>query len=61
MTTGAGEGGGEMTEALALSVDFAAVTDIGCKRTNNEDSYGYDIEQRIYVVCDGTCGKTFLR
>lgn len=40
-----------------LSFDFAAVTDIGCKRSNNEDSFGYDAEQHIYVVCDGMGGN----
>ena len=39
-----------------LTFDFAAITDIGCRRKNNEDSYGYDAEQQIYVVCDGMGG-----
>jgi serine/threonine protein phosphatase PrpC len=46
-----------MTQALTLYLDFAAVTDIGCRRSNNEDSYGYDLEQHIYVVCDGMGGN----
>jgi protein phosphatase len=46
-----------MTQALTISLDFAAATDIGCRRTNNEDSYGYDAEQHIYVVCDGMGGN----
>src|ERR1700692_3043634 len=46
-----------MTQATALSLDFAAVTDIGCRRSNNEDSFGYDAEQHIYVVCDGMGGN----
>ena len=40
----------------AVSLNFAAATDIGCKRGNNEDSFGYDAEQHIYVVCDGMGG-----
>jgi serine/threonine protein phosphatase PrpC len=40
----------------ALTLNFAAATDIGCKRGNNEDSFGYDAEQHIYVVCDGMGG-----
>jgi len=40
----------------ALSLNFAAATDIGCKRGNNEDSFGYDAELHIYVVCDGMGG-----
>ena len=46
-----------MTQALTLALDFAAATDIGCKRTNNEDSYGYDAERHLYVVCDGMGGN----
>ena len=46
-----------MTQALTLTLDFAAATDIGCRRTNNEDSYGYDAEQHLYVVCDGMGGN----
>jgi serine/threonine protein phosphatase PrpC len=36
---------------------FAAATDIGCQRSNNEDSFGYDAEQHLYVVCDGMGGS----
>ena len=46
-----------MTQSLTLTLDFAAATDIGCKRSNNEDSYGYDADQNIYVVCDGMGGN----
>jgi serine/threonine protein phosphatase PrpC len=46
-----------MTQALTLTLDFAAATDIGCRRTNNEDSYGYNAEDHIYVVCDGMGGN----
>lgn len=45
-----------MTQASTFSLDFAAVTDIGCRRSNNEDSFGYDSEQHVYVVCDGMGG-----
>jgi protein phosphatase len=40
-----------------MTLDFAAATDIGCKRGNNEDSFGYDAEHHIYVVCDGMGGN----
>jgi protein phosphatase len=40
-----------------LSLEFAAATDIGCVRANNEDSFGYDAERQIYVVCDGMGGS----
>jgi serine/threonine protein phosphatase PrpC len=46
-----------MTQTLTLALDFAAATDIGCKRTNNEDSFGYDAAQHLYVVCDGMGGN----
>jgi serine/threonine protein phosphatase PrpC len=46
-----------MTDPSELIFDFAAITDIGCERVNNEDSYGYDAEQNLYVVCDGMGGR----
>ena len=46
-----------MTPKPAFSLAFAAATDIGCKRGNNEDSFGYDAEEHIYVVCDGMGGS----
>ena len=46
-----------MTQESTISLEFAAITDIGCRRSNNEDSFGYDAEQGIYVVCDGMGGN----
>ncbi len=46
-----------MTQTSTFSLDFAAATDIGCQRGNNEDSFGYDAEQHLYVVCDGMGGS----
>ena len=46
-----------MTVTPVLSLSFAAATDIGCKRGNNEDSFGYDAELQVYVVCDGMGGS----
>ncbi|KAA6462181.1 Stp1/IreP family PP2C-type Ser/Thr phosphatase [Acidobacteria bacterium AB60] len=46
-----------MTQESSLSLEFAAITDIGCRRSNNEDSFGYDAEQKLYVVCDGMGGN----
>jgi serine/threonine protein phosphatase PrpC len=46
-----------MTPTAAFTFDFAAATDIGCHRGNNEDSFGYDAEQHLYVVCDGMGGS----
>src|SRR5258708_16965961 len=46
-----------MTQESTISLECAAITDIGCRRSNNEDSFGYDAEQHIYVVCDGMGGN----
>jgi protein phosphatase len=46
-----------MTSTSAYTLGFAAATDIGCHRGNNEDSFGYDAEHHIYVVCDGMGGS----
>ena len=46
-----------MENEIDLKVDVAALTDIGCKRTNNEDSFGYDLEAGLFVVCDGMGGS----
>ncbi|MFC5863367.1 Stp1/IreP family PP2C-type Ser/Thr phosphatase [Acidicapsa dinghuensis] len=46
-----------MAQAPAFSLDFAAATDIGCHRGNNEDSFGYDTDNQLYVVCDGMGGS----
>ncbi len=35
----------------------AALSDIGCRRTNNEDSFGYDVQAGIYAVSDGMGGS----
>src|SRR5271154_1759583 len=45
-----------MNELETLSLAFAAATDIGCRRANNEDSFGYDNDPHLYVVCDGVGG-----
>lgn len=41
---------------MALAVEVAGKTDIGCVRSNNEDSFAYDIDAGIFVVCDGMGG-----
>jgi protein phosphatase len=40
----------------ALRLDLAVLSDIGCVRANNEDSFGYDQALGLYVVCDGMGG-----
>lgn len=39
-----------------LKLEVAALTDVGCKRTNNEDTFGYDASAHIFAVCDGMGG-----
>lgn len=41
-----------------LGLEIAALSDVGCKRSNNEDSFGYDQGSEIYVVCDGMGGSS---
>ncbi len=40
----------------ALKLEVAALTDVGCKRSNNEDCFGYDLSTQIFAVCDGMGG-----
>src|SRR5579859_2833911 len=42
---------------MALAVEVAGKTDVGCVRTNNEDNFGYDTRYGIFVVCDGMGGQ----
>jgi serine/threonine protein phosphatase PrpC len=41
---------------VANKVEFTALSDVGCVRTNNEDFVGYDAARQVYVVCDGMGG-----
>ena len=38
-------------------LQVAALSDVGCRRTNNEDSFGYDTEAGIFAVSDGMGGS----
>lgn len=42
--------------ATELVIQVAGISDIGCQRSNNEDSFGYDRASNIFVVCDGMGG-----
>ena len=42
---------------MSVSVQAAGRTDVGCVRTGNEDSFGYDAACGVYVVCDGMGGQ----
>jgi protein phosphatase len=39
-----------------LQMEVAALSEVGYKRLNNEDSFGYDPITNIFVVCDGMGG-----
>jgi serine/threonine protein phosphatase PrpC len=41
---------------IEMVVEVAAISDIGRKRPNKEDSFGYDLQSQIFVVCDGMGG-----
>jgi serine/threonine protein phosphatase PrpC len=45
-----------MESQTGLKLEVAGLTDVGCKRTNNEDSLGYDLATQLFVVCDGMGG-----
>jgi serine/threonine protein phosphatase PrpC len=45
-----------MQSQTGLKLEVAGLTDVGCKRTNNEDSFGYDLAAQLFVVCDGMGG-----
>jgi protein phosphatase len=42
---------------MALSLQIAGKSDVGCVRANNEDNFGYDARHGIFVVCDGMGGQ----
>jgi protein phosphatase len=42
---------------MALHLEVAGRSDIGCVRANNEDNFGYDTRYGVYVVCDGMGGQ----
>ncbi|MGC2698222.1 MAG: protein phosphatase, partial [Candidatus Angelobacter sp.] len=42
---------------MAVAVEVAGKTDVGCVRANNEDNFGFDSRYGIFVVCDGMGGQ----
>lgn len=53
-TTGQRLEGFRQTHMLQLEV--SGLSDVGCKRSNNEDCFGYDLESKLFIVCDGMGG-----
>ena len=45
------------TPLTTSQLEVAALSDIGHRRPNNEDSFGYDLETNLFVVCDGMGGS----
>jgi PPM family protein phosphatase len=43
-------------QRVPLTVEIAALSDVGCVRKNNEDAFGYDSVENLFVVCDGVGG-----
>lgn len=41
---------------MNFTIQVAGKTDIGLVRTNNEDNFGYDVQDGVFVVCDGVGG-----
>jgi serine/threonine protein phosphatase PrpC len=41
---------------VKIDVEVAARTDVGLKRKNNEDNYGFDTDLGVLVLCDGMGG-----
>ena len=41
---------------MAVTIEAAAKTDIGCNRKNNQDAFGADAGMKLYVICDGMGG-----
>jgi serine/threonine protein phosphatase PrpC len=42
---------------VRMPLVVAGKSDLGCLRENNEDSFGYDAQSGIFVVCDGMGGQ----
>ncbi len=45
-----------ISENAAVHYIAAAASDLGRKRSSNEDAFGYSVEHGVYVVCDGMGG-----
>lgn len=43
---------------MTTRLQFAGLSDIGCLRTNNQDCWGADTEQSLFIVADGVACST---
>ena len=41
---------------MSPDIRVAVLSDVGCVRSNNEDNFGYDPANGLYIVCDGMGG-----
>ena len=39
------------------AVEYSALSDIGCERSSNQDRWGADEDQRLFIVADGVGGS----
>jgi protein phosphatase len=39
-----------------FEIEVAGISDVGRRRANNEDCFGYDLDERLFIVCDGIGG-----
>jgi protein phosphatase len=45
-----------ISEKAGVTYSAAAVSDLGSKRSSNEDAFGYSVEHGVFAVCDGMGG-----
>jgi protein phosphatase len=43
---------------VAANLQFAGLSDIGCRRTSNQDRWGADADQSLFMVADGVACST---
>lgn len=41
-----------------MNLPYAGLTDIGCRRTENQDRWGVNAEQGLFIVADGVAGSS---
>lgn len=46
----------QQNNSTTWRIEVAGLSDVGRKRANNEDSFGFDLDRNIFIVCDGMGG-----